>query len=181
MTASWFFCRLSLLRCAAYSPLPLPSLRRTVRAFLTRVSTTPFADFSRPVRMNHSTLSHDFVTNRSSPEVSSTAFSAQLLDLHPVPLMDVDFAVVCPLVRHRLPRIQFLSIDSRLCSTLLSDPASRRRPCVSLSLHLHQVVKRTFTSKLLNMLGTQTKGPALKLAGPRAFLRANARTSFSWR
>ncbi|HEV2964835.1 MAG TPA: hypothetical protein VG649_23615, partial [Candidatus Angelobacter sp.] len=32
---------------------------------------------------------------------------------------------------------------------------SRSHPCVSLSLHLHQVVKRTFTSKLSNMLGTQ--------------------------
>src|ERR1017187_9486295 len=50
--------------------------------------------------------------------------------------------------------IRFLFIGSRLCSTLLSDPASRRRPCASLSLHLHQVGKRTFTSKLSNMLGT---------------------------
>src|SRR5208282_802781 len=50
--------------------------------------------------------------------------------------------------------IRFLFIGSRLCSTLLSDPASRRRPCASLSLHLHQVVKRTFTSQLSNMLGT---------------------------
>jgi hypothetical protein len=82
----WFFCRLSLMSCAAYSPLPLPSLRRTVRAFLTRVSTSPSADFSRPVRMDHSILSHDFVTNERSPEVSSSAFRAQPLDLHPVPL-----------------------------------------------------------------------------------------------
>src|SRR5215831_14843317 len=56
--------------------------------------------------------------------------------------------------------IRFLFIGSRLCSTLLSDPASRRRPCVSLSLHLHQVVKRTFTSKLSNMLGTLKKALA---------------------
>ena len=52
------------------------------------------------------------------------------------------------------PQIRFLYIGSRVCSTLLSDPASRRRPCASLSLHLHQVVKRTFTFELLNMLGT---------------------------
>src|SRR5262249_26765519 len=60
--------------------------------------------------------------------------------------------------------IRFLFIGSRFCSTLLSDPASRRRPCASLSLHLHQVLKRTFTSQLSNMLGTQEKGrlaPAL--------------------
>src|SRR6185437_10192464 len=58
--------------------------------------------------------------------------------------------------------IRFLFIGSRLCSTLLSDPASRRRPCASLSLHLHQVVKRTFTSKLSNMLGTQKESGQIR-------------------
>src|SRR5437016_8418105 len=57
------------------------------------------------------------------------------------------------------PQIRFLYIGSRVCSTLLSDLASQRRPCASLSLHLHQVVKRTFTFELLNMLGTHAKGP----------------------
>jgi hypothetical protein len=41
--------------------------------FLTCVRTTPFADFSRPVRMDRSILSHDFVTSERSPEVSSAA------------------------------------------------------------------------------------------------------------
>src|SRR5580700_5780777 len=112
------------------------------------------------VRMNRFTLSHDFVTCRRSPEVSSTAFDAQPPDLPPVSLMDMGFAVICPLARHRRPRIRFLFISSRLCSTLLSGPASRRvlfHPCASLSLHVHHVVKRTFTSKLSNMLGTQKK------------------------
>ncbi len=93
-----------------------------------------------------------------SPEVSSTAFRTQPPDLQPVPLMDMDFAVECPLVRHRMPSIRFLSIGSYVCSTLLSDPASRRRPCALLSLHLHQVVKRTFTFELSNMLGTHSRG-----------------------
>ena len=53
-----------------------------------------------------------------------------------------------------MPRIRFLYIGSHVCSTLLSNPASRRRSCASLSLHLHQVVKRTFTFKLSIMLGT---------------------------
>jgi hypothetical protein len=44
---------------------------------------------------------------------------------------------------------------SRLCSTLLSDPASRRRPRASLRLHLHPVVKGDFTLKLSNMPGTR--------------------------
>src|SRR5271166_306269 len=72
--------------------------------------------------------------------------------------MDMGFAVNCPLARHGRPLIRFLFIGSRLCSTLLSGPASPRvlfHPCASLSLHLHQVVKRTCTSKLSNMLGTQ--------------------------
>jgi hypothetical protein len=68
--------------------------------------------------------------------------------------MDMDFVVTSQLVRHRMPLIRFLFISPYVCSTLLSDPASRRRPCASLSLHLHQVVKRTFTFELSNMLGT---------------------------
>ena len=67
-----------------------------------------------------------------------------------MPLMDKDFTVACQFVRHRMPHIRFLFIGPRLCSTLLSDPASRRRPGASLSLLLHQDVKRTFTSKMLN-------------------------------
>ena len=72
------------------------------------------------------------VSAAGAPEVSSTAFGAQPPDLQPVPLMDMGFAISCPLARHRMPLIRFLSIGSRLCSTLPSDPASRRRPCASL-------------------------------------------------
>src|SRR5947209_20590306 len=68
--------------------------------------------------------------------------------------MDMDFAVSRPLVRPGLPRIRFLFVGSRLRSTLPSDPASRRRPCASLTLHLHQVVQGTRTPRLSNMLGT---------------------------
>jgi len=48
--------------------------------------------------------------------------------MQPVPLMDVGFAIMCSLVRHRRPQIQFLSIGSRVCFTLLSDLTSRARP-----------------------------------------------------
>src|SRR6266699_367840 len=103
--------------------------------------------------------SHDSVTCSRSPEVISTAFHAQPPDLPPGPLMEVDVAITCSLAWHRRPhQIQFLSIGSRVCSTLLSDLASRLGPCASLSLRLHQAVKRTFTSKLSNMLGTQQEG-----------------------
>jgi hypothetical protein len=57
-----------------------------------------------------------------------------------------------------MPLICFLFIGPYVCSTLLSDGASRRRPCDSLSLHLHQVVKMTFTFELSNMLGTLSIG-----------------------
>ena len=73
----------------------------------------------------------------------------------------MDFAIICPLARTGRPHIRFLFVGSRLCSTLPSDPASRRRPCASLVLHLHQVGQGTFTPKLSNMLGTQRNGAAL--------------------
>ena len=91
--------------------------------------------------------------------------------------MDMDFVVTSQLVRPRMPLIRFLFISPYVCSTLLSDPASRRRPCASLSLHLHQVVKRTFTFELSNMLGTLGVGIAIArdpLLGPgRALVSAS--------
>ena len=117
------------------------------------------------IRMNRFTLSHESVTCHRSPEVSSTAFDAQPPDLPPVSLMDMGFAIIGPLARHRRPPIRFLFIGSHLCSALLSGPASRRvlfHPCASLSLHVHHVVKRTFTSKLSNMLGTPKNAIVLR-------------------
>ena len=145
----------------------LPTI--TVWAFTTRVATMPAADFYCEIKAPCDAFSHDCVTHSRSPEVSSTAFRTHPPDLHPVPLMDTDFAVSGQLVRHRMPQIRFLYIGSHVCSTLPSDPASRRRPCASLSLRLHQAVKGTFTPKLSNMLGTQQErrpvaGPPLVLS-----------------
>src|SRR2546423_10866001 len=83
-----------------------------------------------------------------------TTFFRSLPDVHTRPLMDEDFAVTCPLVRPGMPRIRLLHVRTRLSSTLLSDASSRRRPCASLALHLHQVVQGTCTPKLSTMLGT---------------------------
>ena len=113
--------------------------------------------------MDYSTLSPGSGTCSRSPAISLTAFNAQPPNLPPAPLMDVDFAVIGQLVRRRRPHIRFLSIGSRLCSTLPSDPASRRRPCASLSLLLHQDVKGTYTPKLSNMHGVQRKSRQLSL------------------
>jgi hypothetical protein len=154
----WFFCRLSLRSRAAYSPLPLTPCGDRSGLRLSS-ATLPSADFCRPVRANRSTLSLDSETNGRSPEVSSTAFSAQPPNLQSVPLMEMGFAIMCPLARHRLPLIRFLFIGSRFCSTLPSDPPSPERPCASLSLHSpRRIVKGTFTPKLSSMLGTHKKG-----------------------
>src|ERR1700680_2058525 len=99
-------------------------LALTVWAFLTCVSTTS-ADFCRTVRVNLFTLSHVSVTCGRSPAISSTAFDTRPPDLPPVSLMDVGFAMIGPLARHRRPHIRFLSIGPYLCSTLPSDPTSR--------------------------------------------------------
>ena len=130
----------------------LPTI--TVRAFIRCWTTMPSADFCCEIKAPYDTFSRDSATHSRSPEVSSTAFRTQPPDLQPVPLMDMDFVVTSQLVRPRMPLIRFLFIGPYVCSTLLSDPASRRRPCASLLLHLHQVVEGTFTPELSNMLGT---------------------------
>ena len=101
--------------------------------------TTPSADFCRAVRTPRGFLSREFPTHGRPPEVSLTVFPTHLPDLPLSPLMDMGFVVLCQLARTARPPIRFLYVRSRFCSTLLSDPASRRRPCASLTLHLHQV------------------------------------------
>ena len=124
-------------------------------------TTMPSADSCHAIRPPYGGLSPCPMTwtRDRPPEVSSPAFTAHPPDLQPRRLVDVDFVVKSRLVPACLPRIRFLSIGSRLCSRLPSDPASRRRPCPSLALHLHQVVQGTFTPKLTNMLGTLFGGP----------------------
>jgi len=89
----------------------------------------PAADFCVAIRVNPFTLSHDSVTRRRPPEVSSTAFRAQPPDLPPAALMDVGFAVFCPLARcrrplhpvfvHRLAPLLHASFRPRLATTPL--------------------------------------------------------------
>src|SRR5262249_39822951 len=136
-------------------------------------TTLPSADFCRLVRIDYSTPSPESRTNGRSREVSSTAFRTRPPDLQPVPLMDLDFVVASPLVRHCMPLIRFLFIGPYVCSTLLSDPTSRRRPCALLSLHLHQIVKRTFTFELSNMLGTLAVGISVARYLPHGSPRAD--------
>jgi hypothetical protein len=115
------------------------------------------ADSWTAVRGPHDPLSPAAGTPPRPPEVSTAAFATHLPDLQPWPLMDMDFAIIGPLVRPNLPHIRFLSVRSWLCSTLPPDPASRRRPCAQLhpsppsgwveDFHLQAVVHARHTKK----------------------------------
>jgi hypothetical protein len=85
----------------------------------------PSADFCHAVKASYDAFSHESETHGRSPAIRLTAFHAQPQNLPPAPLMVVDFAIRYPLVRRRRPHIRFLSIGSRLCSALASDPTSR--------------------------------------------------------
>ena len=122
----------------------------------------PSADFCAAIGSPHGSLSPQSETRRRSPGVSSAVFTAHPPDLQPWPLMDMDFAVKCLLIRPELPHIRFLFVGSRLRSTLPSDATSRCRPCASLALHLHQVVQETFTPRLPNMPSTHGRTSHMK-------------------
>src|SRR5271165_3224260 len=66
--------------------------------------TMPSADFCAAVRSPCDDLSLDIETRRRPPEVRPTAFAACPPDLPPRPLMTVDFAISCLLVRPGRPR-----------------------------------------------------------------------------
>src|SRR6266478_250803 len=66
--------------------------------------TTPSADFCAAVRSPYDGLSPQTGTQRRPPEVRPTAFPARPPDLPPRPLMTVDFAITCSLVRPGRPR-----------------------------------------------------------------------------
>ena len=123
----WVFCRGPLMSRESYWPLPIVrAFDRSLRPcgpwlFLPfRVSvSTEQAGGSRllcPLLTSAFGSGHLTIpsvprgTERRSPGVSLTAFTAALPDLQPWPLMDVDFAISRPLVRPRMPRIRFLFV-----------------------------------------------------------------------
>src|ERR1700681_177695 len=70
---------------------------------------------------------------------SSIAFSAQPPDLRFAPLMDMDFAIRCPLVRRWRLLSGFCSSARTFVPRFLQTPPRGDSPCASLTLHLHQV------------------------------------------
>ena len=109
-------------------------------------------------------------TQSRSPGVSSIAFGAQPPDLRFASLMDLDFAMCRPLVRRLRLISGFCSSARTFDPRFLQTPPRDGSPCVSLTLHLHQVGWKTFTSELLSMPGTRlnrSRGSALwRTAGP---------------
>src|SRR6201987_5496327 len=96
------------------------------------------ADFRVAVRKPLGFLSSEVGTRRGSPGVSSVAFCAQLPNLRFTSLMDMDFAIRCPLGR-RL-RLIFGSCPSTrtFAPRFLQTSPRDDSPCALLSLHLHQ-------------------------------------------
>src|SRR5512147_370200 len=117
----------------------------------------PAADFYGVVRMNHFILSHDFVTRRRSPEVSSTAFRAQPPDLPPALLMDMSFAVLCPIAQrrrphhpvfvHRLALLLHASFGPRLATTPLRFAITSPPSGCEEDFHLQAVVHARHTKR----------------------------------
>ena len=80
-------------------------------------------------------------------------------------LMDMDFAVRCPLVRCSRLVFGFCPSTRAFAWCFLQTSPRGDSPCTLLALHLHQVGQRTFTSKLLSMPSTQrnrSRGRALR-------------------
>jgi len=100
---TWIFGRVAGSR----SPCPsvLPSFRPSAKLV---PPTTPSADFCAAIRPLCSDLSPESGTQRRSPEVRPTAFAARPPDLPPRPLMTLDFAIRCSLVRPGRPHYPVL-------------------------------------------------------------------------
>src|ERR1700733_6831151 len=99
----------------------------------------PSADFCAAVRRSLGHLSRLAATRNRSPGVSSIAFGAQPPDLRFAPLMDMDFATRCPLVRRWRLVSGFCPSARPFVPRFLQTPPRGDSPCASLTLHLHQV------------------------------------------
>src|SRR6202049_2166204 len=116
----------------------------------------PSADFCPAVRLPCDNLS-PLRTQGRSPGVSSTAFHAQSPDLRFAPLMEMDFAVSCPLVRHWRLVSGFCPSTRTFAVRFLQTSPRDDSPCIITRPYLHQVGPRTFTSQLAEHAQHTTK------------------------
>ena len=161
------------MRLAYYNPrllfgplVPVPGLaylllhlsdRSASLALPTAGSLMPSADFCSAVRRPCGRLSRLWATRSRPPGVSSIAFSAQPPDLRFASLMDMDFATSCPLVRRWRLVSGFCSSARTFAPRFLQTPPRGDSPCVLANPSPPSGWVETFTSELLNMLGTRLK------------------------
>src|SRR5271166_4475281 len=179
-SSPWIFCRWSLLRFMSYLPLLLvPAFGHRFRLSLSvsppfgSECLTSFADshgllcrlLTSALRSGGlATTSVAEATQSRSPGVSSVAFRAQPPNLRFAPLMDMDFAVSCPLVRRWRLVSGFCPSTRTFVPCFLQTPPRGGSPCIITRPYLHQVGRRTFTSQLLSMPSTQRSRFARTLA-----------------
>src|SRR2546430_2625376 len=121
--------------------------------------TMPSADFCTAVRSPCDDLSLVTETQRRSPEVRSTAFTARPPDLPPRSLMTVDFAISCSLVRPGRPRYPVFVHRAAALLHASFRPHLAMTPLRFANLRRHQAGWRTSTSKLSFILGAPKKAP----------------------
>src|SRR6266852_4962411 len=114
----------------------------------------PYADFCSAVRLPLSSLSRRSDTEQISWGKLSH-FPCTIAESTLRTLMDTDFAVRCPLVRHGRLLFGFCPSTRTFVPCFLQTPPRGGSPCIITSPFLHQVGQRTFTSKLLSMPSTQ--------------------------
>src|SRR5208337_2981910 len=116
----------------------------------------PSADFCPAVRRPF-----DHLSRRSDAEQISWGKLNRLpctaAESRFAPLMDMDFAVSCPLVRHWRLVSGFCPSTRTFVPCFLQTPPRGGSPCIITRPYLHQVGQRTFTSKLLSMPSTQRR------------------------
>jgi hypothetical protein len=114
----------------------------------------PDADFCSAVRLPFSPLSR----KRDTEQISwgkLSHFPCTIAKSTLRTLMDTDFAVSCPLVRHGRLLFGFCPSTRTFVPCFLQTPPRGGSPCIITSPFLHQDGQRTFTSKLLSMPSTQ--------------------------
>ena len=158
---SWNHADFCGIRTNGYRVLAAVVLPRTIP--LTLLKVTDYSIRFKPVARLTSALRSGGLATTSvaeatpgrSPGVSSTAFRAQPPNLRFAPLMDMDFAVSCPLVRRWRLISGFCPSTRTFVPCFLQTPPRGGSPCIITRPYLHQVDQRTFTSKLLSMPSTQ--------------------------
>ena len=108
-------------------------------------------------------------TQDRSPGVNSAAFRAQSAGLRFAPLMDMDFAVRCPLVRRSRLIPGSCPSTRTFALRFFRTPPRDGSPCVLLTLHLHQVGWKDLHLQAAEHAQHTTKPASRVVAGRRCY------------